>query len=37
VLAALYPQLAGRPEADRFIAQLRATLVDARAKAEGAE
>ena len=37
MLAALHAQFAGRPEADQFIAQLRAVLAAATAKAEGAE
>jgi hypothetical protein len=37
MLAALHTQLAGGPEADQFIAKLRATLAEAKAKAEGAE
>jgi hypothetical protein len=36
MMAALQQQLAGRPEAGQLIAQLRAALAEARAKAEGA-
>jgi hypothetical protein len=33
----MHAQFAGRPEANQIIAQLRAALAEARAKAEGAE
>jgi hypothetical protein len=33
----MHTQFAGRPEADQFIAQLRAALAEAKAKAEGSE
>jgi tetratricopeptide (TPR) repeat protein len=36
MITALQQQLAGRPEAEQLIAQLRAVLAEARAKAEGA-
>ena len=37
MLAALQEQLAGNPETDQIIAQLRAALAEARAKPEGGE
>jgi hypothetical protein len=37
MLAAMYAQFAGRPEADQIIAQLPAALAEIRAKPESAE
>ena len=37
MLAALQEQLAGNPDAEQIIAQLRAALAEVKAKAEGAE